>query len=158
MTEKSSNAASTTLILTLLDVAATIERRLDCALSNARGVSFREYLLLDRLSEFPNQRAMRVELASAVGLTPSAVTRALKPLEKLGFVATEKSPRDARQSLAKLAPGGQALLSDTRPIVDDVVASMPAGSLSVSDLGALQAALAVTAARRPFSLSAGKGA
>jgi len=40
-----------------------------------------------------------VDLAAAVGLTPSAVTRALRPLEKLGCVATQKSERDARRSL-----------------------------------------------------------
>lgn len=122
------------LAFSLMDVATLIEKRFDRALSATRGVSLREYRLLLSLSAFPQARATRVDLARAVGLTPSAVTRALKPLEKLGFVTTEKSERDARQSLAKLAPAGEVLLEEAGDIVADVAAGLPKTSITVEQL------------------------
>jgi len=74
------------------------------------------------------ESATRVDLAAAVGLTPSAVTRALKPLEKMGYVVTEKSDRDARRSLASLTPAGRHLLADAQGVVDDSVGLMELGS------------------------------
>jgi DNA-binding MarR family transcriptional regulator len=109
----------------LLDVASTIERRLDSAISIRKGVSYREFSLLKTLSAFPEKRATRVDLAREVSLTPSAVTRALKPLEKIGYVVTEKGERDARQSLANLTGAGEELLKDAQNIVDDTLNSMP---------------------------------
>ena len=74
------------LAFDLVNAAGYLERRLDRALSGVRGISFSEYRLLRELAARPEARAMRVELAQAVGLTPSAVTRALKPMEKLGLI------------------------------------------------------------------------
>lgn len=110
---------STELLLTyLLDSAAALERQLDAVLGNARGISFREYRLLSTLAAHEAELS-RVALADAVSLTPSAVTRALKPLEKLGLVATVRNGRDARQSLARLTQSGSQLLSDTEaPLAD----------------------------------------
>ena len=123
-----------TLVLTLLDTAKRLERRLDGNLSNIRGISFSEYHLLLKLSEMHERTAMRVDLATAVGLTPSAVTRALKPLEKLGYIATRKNDRDARRSLAELTPAGLELLADAEGVVNDVIASLPLESTDHKEL------------------------
>lgn len=117
--------ARKSLAFSLLDAAGFLERRLDRALSTIRGLSFSEYRLLRALARHPEARAMRVELAEAVGLTPSAVTRALKPLEKMGYVETLKGDRDARRSLACLTKGGRELLSDAEGIARDVVLGLP---------------------------------
>ncbi len=111
------------LMFTFLDTAGAVERRFDRALAAVRGVSFSEYRLLLRLSQAPAATASRVDLARAVGQTPSAVTRALRPLEKTGYITTEKSLRDARQSLAKLTATGAALLDDARGLIDDMLTS-----------------------------------
>jgi len=136
-------------VLALLDVAARIERRLDHHLSATRGVSFSEYRLLKALSEAGTQGAMRVALADAVGLTPSAVTRALRPMEKIGLVTTERHERDARRSMAALTPAGVALLADAERIVADVLDGLPVAGLPVEMLAGLQRELgAPRAARR----------
>ena len=122
------------LAFELLDAAGYLERRLDRALSTIRGLSFSEYRLLRELAAQPEARAMRVELAQAVGLTPSAVTRALKPLEKLCYVETLKSDRDARRSLACLTESGRELLSDAEGIARDVLETLPIESLSSAGL------------------------
>ena len=96
-----------------------VEKRLDNSLGSIRGISLAEYRLLRALSEAPNSWASRVDLAHAIGLTPSGVTRALRPLEKLGLISTAKSKRDARLALASLTPAGQELVEDASAVVND---------------------------------------
>jgi len=117
-----------TQVFSLLHAASKIERKLDQALSCTKGISFTEFYLLRQLSEMHQSSATRVDLAKAVRLTPSAVTRALKPLEKMGIVVTEKSDRDARRSLATLTPSGRELLQDANGIFKDAV-----GTIGLSD-------------------------
>lgn len=98
-----------------------LERRLDNSLGSIRGISLAEYRLLRALGDAPNAQASRVDLAQAVGLTPSGVTRALRPMEKLGIVSTVRSKRDARLAIAALTPAGRELLSDASGVVDDAM-------------------------------------
>lgn len=109
------------LVLQLLHTAAVLTKRLDRSLSSIKGISFSEYQLLATLASRPGATATRIALAESVGLTPSGVTRALKPLERLGFVATSKDERDARRSLATLTPDGQELAADAAGVVADVL-------------------------------------
>ncbi len=118
------NIKNTQFVFALLSAANGIEGRLNRVLSNVKGVSFTEYYLLEQLKDLHNGAATRVDLARAVNLTPSAVTRALKPLEKIGYVTTQKGERDARQSLATLTPAGEELLRDANNLVLDEIASM----------------------------------
>ena len=101
-----------------------LERRLDASLGAIRGISFAEYRLLRALGDAPGAQASRVELAQAVGLTPSGVTRALRPMEKLGIVSTLKSKRDARLAIAALTPAGRELLTDASGVVDDTMIAL----------------------------------
>ena len=98
-----------------------LEKRLDNNLGAIRGISLAEYRLLQALGDAPNAQASRVDLAKAVGLTPSGVTRALRPMEKLGIVSSVKSKRDARLAIAALTPAGRDLLSDASGVVDDAM-------------------------------------
>lgn len=121
-------------IFTLLAAASRIERRFNGVLSNVKGVSFTEYCLLKQLQESHNGAATRVDLAAAVHLSPSAITRALKPLEKIGYVVTQKGERDARQSIASLTPAGDALLVDASQLVSDEIAALNISADSRSEL------------------------
>ena len=110
--------------LRFADTWSRIERKLDHSLGAIRGISLAEYRLLRALGDAPESRASRVDLAHTVGLTPSGVTRALKPMEKLGIVSTVKSKRDARLAIAALTPAGRDLLSDASGVVDDAARAM----------------------------------
>lgn len=99
----------------------SVERRLDYSLGAIRGISLAEYRLLRAMSQAPNSQASRVDLAHAIGLTPSGVTRALRPLEKLRLVTTVKSERDARLAIASLTVAGHELVSDASAVVDDAM-------------------------------------
>jgi DNA-binding MarR family transcriptional regulator len=109
------------LALTFADAWIRLERRLDHSLGSIRGISLAEYRLLRALGDARDSQASRVDLAESVGLTPSGVTRALRPMEKLGIVATRKSKRDARLAIAALTEAGHELLSDASGVVDDTM-------------------------------------
>jgi len=119
----SRQASNQALVMAVAAAWNRIERRLDGALSTIKGISFAEYRMLDQLDHAPSGMS-RVDLAEAVGLTPSGVTRALQPLEKLGFVTTTKSERDARRALASLTEEGRELAADASGVVDDVAAQL----------------------------------
>ncbi|MDH3337514.1 MAG: MarR family winged helix-turn-helix transcriptional regulator [Gammaproteobacteria bacterium] len=113
-----------TLVLACAGAWSHLERRLDNSLGAIRGISLAEYRLLRALADAPNAQASRVDLAHAVGLTPSGVTRALRPMEKLGIVSTVKSKRDARLAIAGLTPAGRRLLNDASGVVDDTMTAL----------------------------------
>ena len=114
--------------LQLVAASQYLAQRLDARLGSLRGVSFAEYRLLATLADQPAARASRVVLARTLGLTPSGVTRALKPMEKLGIVATVKSKRDARLAIAGLTPAGRRLLNEASTIVDETLHDLVAAA------------------------------
>jgi len=80
--------------------SATV-RRLDNVLS-IHGLSFNDFLILYYLEKAPESKLRRIDLAERLGVTASGVTRSLLPLEKLGQVARQQDPRDARVGYAVL--------------------------------------------------------
>ena len=130
-----------TTVLQFLEAAAALERKLDRALSSARGISFSEYRLLRTLATARTGGFSRIDLADAVGLTASAVTRALKPLEKLGYVTTERNERDARQSLATITAGGLELFDDAQSVLLDTLGGLPINTLSAQKVAEFQGRL-----------------
>ena len=87
-------------------------RKIDQRLS-LHGISFTEYAILRHLAESPDQSMRRIDLAEAIGITASGVTRLLSPMEKIKLVAKEKNDRDARVSLVKLTAAGASIYADT---------------------------------------------
>jgi DNA-binding MarR family transcriptional regulator len=78
----------------------------------AHGISFKEFQVMHALSQVSTQAMKRVELAEAVGLSASGITRMLAPMEKIGLVSKEEGARDARVSLVALSEAGRRLLAD----------------------------------------------
>ncbi len=115
------------LFATITDAAAWLQRRLDGGLSIA-GLTYGEYRLLRAIADAPGRRISRVDLAGLVGLTASGVTRALRPLEKLGYVETARDQRDARRALASLTTAGEELARNASGIVDDTCRSVLDGA------------------------------
>lgn len=131
------------LMLAFAGAWQRLERRLDQQLSAVRGISLAEYRLLRALADAPNALASRVDLAARVGLTPSAITRALRPMEKLGIVSTVRSKRDARLAVASLTPAGRKLLEDASSVVDDNMSTiLERAPLASDNLDLLQAVFA----------------
>ncbi len=128
------------LILSLARSWTRLEQRLDGALSTIKGISFSEYQMLRVLADAPDNAASRVALAEAVGRTPSGITRALRPLEKLGFVETKKSDRDARLALAALTTEGKELVADASGVLDDLATQLAENAANPADPSRVDAA------------------
>lgn len=101
--------ASLEFCLRLARAYAVLTRRLDNALGSLHGLSFSDFMVLYHLQRAAGARLRRIDLAERLGLTASGVTRTLLPLEKLGLVARQPDPRDARVGYAVLTNAGRQL-------------------------------------------------
>ena len=106
-----SAASKLDLIITLDATFTRSLKQIDRRLS-AHGISYTELMVLHHLNAASNQSMRRVDLAEAIGLTASGVTRLLLPMEKRHLVEREANPRDARVSLIKLTRAGKNLYRD----------------------------------------------
>lgn len=98
--------------LRLAKANAALVRRFDGRLGTLHGVGFGDFMLLFALSQAPGGRLRRIDLAGELGLTASAVTRMLIPLEKIGLVKRQRDPRDARVGYATLTESGRRILAE----------------------------------------------
>jgi DNA-binding MarR family transcriptional regulator len=89
---------------------STIMRALNGELEQASGMSLSSYYVLLHLARAPKRRLRMTELADAVVLSPSGLTRLVDRLEREGLVARIKSTNDARGAYATLTDRGQAQL------------------------------------------------
>jgi DNA-binding MarR family transcriptional regulator len=133
--------ASLRFCLRLTRAYAALTRRLDNVLSGLHGLSFADFMILHHLERAPGARLRRVDLAEQLGLTASGVTRSLLPLEKLGLVARQADPRDARVGYASLSDAGRELLGYAQATVD-VTATELTGSVQLEQLEVLSTLLA----------------
>ena len=107
-------------MLQLSDTYAIAAREIDAPLAGHHGLSFAELRLLRALAAAPTGRAGPTELARALQLTASGVSRALAPLVRRHIVEREADPRDARAGNALLTPAGQQLLIDATATANEV--------------------------------------
>lgn len=111
----------------IVDLWLTSEQlciKVDSTLGALHGIAYVEFMVLLHLSTSPSGHMRRVDLATAVGRSPSGITRLLKPLEKTGLVARASNERDARVSLVKLTEGGWEKLDQAIPTVDELGARL----------------------------------
>jgi DNA-binding MarR family transcriptional regulator len=100
-----------TFFLKLARVQAIVARSFDRSLGV--GIGFTDFVILYYLSQAPDEKMRRIDLADKVALSASGITRLLLPMEKIGLVKREASSSDARVSYVKLAPGGKRLLQES---------------------------------------------
>ena len=102
-------SSSLVFFMNLVKTQTIVARRFDCGLG---GLGFSELMILYHLSQAPETKLRRIDLAEKIGLTASGVTRLLLPMEKIGLVSKEAHARDARVSYVVLAPGGAEKLRE----------------------------------------------
>jgi len=130
--------------LRLARANAVLIRRFDSMLGTYHGVSFADFQILNHLQLAPEGKLRRVDLAERVGLSASGVTRALLPLEKIGLVARESDPRDARVGLALITETGRELAINATDVVN-LVSRELTRSAPPSQLAAMSAMLGTMA-------------
>jgi DNA-binding MarR family transcriptional regulator len=103
------NCTGETEIRTWIRFLAThsaITRELEARLMGAHGLTLSDYDVLVQLARAPERKLRNIDLAKAVVLTRSGVTRLVDGLEKDGLVARSSCPSDKRGSFVSITEVG----------------------------------------------------
>ncbi|MGI9371453.1 MAG: MarR family winged helix-turn-helix transcriptional regulator [Hyphomicrobiales bacterium] len=100
--------------LRVLQAADQIKARLSGEFSSVHGLSVSEYFLLAHLAQATKHRLPRADLAKRMRVSASTVTRMAAPMEKLGLVARQSDPRDARLAFVVLTKVGLERVNQAR--------------------------------------------
>jgi DNA-binding MarR family transcriptional regulator len=93
---------------------ARLTRALDEELRQSHGFTLGDLDVLIQLDEAPRGRLRMCDLAAAVVLSPSGLSRRVERLERAGLVTRERAEHDARNVEARLTPAGRRLLARLR--------------------------------------------
>ena len=94
---------------------ASIVKKLDAELQAKHGLPLSSYDVLVQLSLAPDGRMQMYQLADAVHLSRSALTRAVDRLERQGLLERSRGTTDSRQVFAAITERGLGLLAETTP-------------------------------------------
>ena len=89
-----------------------ITHELEARLVGAHGLTLSDYDVLVQLARAPERQLRNIDLAKAVLLTRSGVTRLVDGLERDGLVARSSCPDDKRGTLVHLTDKGMQLVRD----------------------------------------------
>ena len=95
---------------------ATLVRQLDCELEEAHGLPLVSYDVLARLEKAPDRRMRMRELADAVRLSRSGLTRLVDRMVRDGLIKRSTCSADARGAFAVLTPKGERAVQTARPL------------------------------------------
>jgi DNA-binding MarR family transcriptional regulator len=101
---------------------ADITRRIDADLRERAGLTLGEYDVLVQLGTGPAEGMRMGELARAIVLSPSGLTRRVARLEQQGLV--ERVAENRRIVRSRLTPAGRALLARGAPVNLDGVQAL----------------------------------
>ena len=94
---------------------SSIVKELDAELQAAHGLPLSSFDVLVQLSVAPNGRMQMSELAEAVHLSRSGLTRMVDRLERQGLLERHKGESDPRQVFACITKAGLERLAETTP-------------------------------------------
>ena len=127
---------------TLIDVTTGVLATLDNELRAEHGLSLGEYEVLVHLSEAPEGSLRMTDLAGALRLSPSGITRRIDGLVRAGLVERRQCPSDRRGSNAVLTTDGLRRLEKAAPSHVRGVRAYFIDQLTEKELANLAAALA----------------
>jgi DNA-binding MarR family transcriptional regulator len=116
---------------------AALRKQLEGPLGGAHGIGFTDFQILAELSAVQGGRLRATDLAKRLMLTPSGVTRAVIPLEKVGLVQRQANERDARGTFIALTPTGSRRAAEAAETVERVVGETLAATITRTDRLAL---------------------
>lgn len=99
----------------MLRTHSNLVARLDEELEREHGLPLSSYEVLISLADAPDGRLRMGELADALLLSRSGLTRLVDRLERQGMVSRERCEDDARGYFAVITDAGRRKLRDARP-------------------------------------------
>jgi DNA-binding MarR family transcriptional regulator len=121
----------------MLRTHARVIRALDEQLTRRFGLAVSEFDVLITLDNAPERELRMSELADAVMLSPSGLTRLVARLERTGLVTRRQDTADARSFRTGLTPAGAELLSEARRTHNAVIRELYLDRLSAAQRKAL---------------------
>src|SRR5438874_7968071 len=125
---------------------AALEPILNRELETACGLPLRWFDVLTQLHLTPHKRLSMTELANAVLLSKSGLTRLVDRIEEAGLVQRVSAPGDRRSLLIVLTPSGEKTLKRAAPIHEDGIRRHFAAYITDNEAAAVEAALGRIAA------------
>jgi DNA-binding MarR family transcriptional regulator len=125
---------------------AALEPILNRELEAACGLPLRWFDVLTQLHMTRHKRLSMTELASAVLLSKSGLTRLVDQIEEAGLVQRAAAPGDRRSLLIVLTPSGEKTLKRAAPIHEDGIRRHFAAHIRDNEAAAVEAALGRIAA------------
>ena len=134
---------------------AALEPILNRELEAACGLPLRWFDVLTQLHMTPHKRLSMTELANAVLLSKSGLTRLVDRIEEAGLVQRASAPGDRRSLLIVLTPSGEKTLKRAAPIHEDGIRRHFGAYIRDNEAAAVEAALGriAAAARQDDSLA-----
>jgi DNA-binding MarR family transcriptional regulator len=126
-------------------VVAAVSRELEAAC----GIPLTWFDVLFQLSVAPGGQRRMLDLADAVLLSKSGLTRLLDRMEEAGLIARTAVPGNRRSLHAQLTPSGQQLQRRARQVVRRAVERQFAAHLTEAELETLRDALVRLATGTP---------
>lgn len=124
-----------------LEAHARVEARLERDLLDAHGLALAWYEVLAQLGEAPDDRLRMRELADAVLLSRSGLTRLVDRMDTAGLVVRSPAPDDRRGVFVTLTDVGRLHLREASPTYLAGVRRHFAAALSDADAAALRRTL-----------------
>ena len=104
---------------------------------SVHGLALNDLLLLMNLERAPLGRMRRVDLAGALAMSQSTVTRLAAPLEKIGLVRRESAEHDGRVGYVALTDAGRSKTRDAGTTLQMLAESVFADRWSGDEIGTL---------------------
>jgi DNA-binding MarR family transcriptional regulator len=133
----------------MLTAHARVVAAIEADLAAAGALPLTEYDVLVELWEAPGNRLRLSELAAAVLLSRSGVTRLVDRLETAGLLRREPDPADRRGAYAAITRAGRAAMLRAWPTYRDGIDRYFGASLDDGSAGAVAEALERVVARLP---------
>jgi DNA-binding MarR family transcriptional regulator len=118
---------------------ARLVRKLDEELREAHGLPLSSYDVLVNLDLAPGRRLRMRELADAIVLSRSGLTRLVDRLARDGLVERVECEEDARGAFAALTDAGRAALAEARPTHQEGVRRLFLSAMEPDDAPRLEA-------------------
>ncbi|MQY05206.1 MarR family winged helix-turn-helix transcriptional regulator [Actinomadura macrotermitis] len=118
-----------------------VEQALAKALQRGHGLGLSEYRALCNLARAEDGELRMQELADAIGLNQSSVSRLVARLEDAGLTRRDLCPRDRRGVYTVITEEGRALQAKAAPTYDEVLTATLDAAASDPAVSALVGAL-----------------
>lgn len=113
-------------------------RRLSQDLGDAGQIDLATYDVLLQLAQAPDNKLRMAELADAVLISRSGLTRMIDRMQREGLVERERDPNDKRGLYTVMTPTGRAALKAASPVHLAGVSELVIDKLTPDELDALE--------------------